>query len=422
MVPVESAEVGAEPRFRKVVRGSHGRLGDLGQDYDQGHLTYVEQLEPAGRLWLRTKPFGAPPNEELPRCLRTFAHIVELTQLGLRAQVLDVGCGPGWLSELLARCGYWVTGVDISPDMVEIARRRVDEIPGPVGEELEALAEFYALPVREMPWTSRFDAAVLYDTMHHFDNELETLEVIRRTLVPGGQIYIHEGVRPPAGSEAERNLVGEMERFGTLESPFDPEYLVEVVESAGFTNVRRLVEVDELVDLAPPALRRDRILERFVPDRLRGRALGQAALRPEFNVIHAVNPIPEGGGDNAEFSGRIEPESDWVASGHDLVRKLKITNDGRAFWPAGLWYPYPKGSVTVAPYLAGPEGGRLVELVRVSLPRSVSPGETVSVELKIPRERLGVAGQTVAVDLVREGISWFSEAGSEPLVLPAFAS
>ena len=380
MVPVESAEVGAEPRFRKVVRGGRGRLGDLGQDYDQGHLTYVEQLEPAGQLWLRTKPFGAPPNEELPRCLRTFAHIVELTQLGLRAQVLDVGCGPGWLSELLARCGYWVTGVDISPDMVEIARRRIDAIPGPVGEQLEALAEFHALPVREMPWTSRFDAAVLYDTMHHFDNELETLEVIRRTLVPGGQIYIHEGVRPPAGSEAERNLVGEMERFGTLESPFDPEYLVEVVEGAG-----------------------------------------QAALRPEFNVIHAVNPIPERSGDTAEFSGRIEPEGDWVASGHELVRKLKITNDGRAFWPAGLWYPYPKGSITVGPYLAGPQGGRLVELVRVSLPHSVSPGETVYVELRIPGEGLG-AGQTVAVDLVREGISWFSEAGSEPLVLPAVAS
>jgi SAM-dependent methyltransferase len=175
VVPVESAEVGAEPRFRKLVRERRGRLGDLGQDYDRGHLTYVEQLTPAERLWLRTKPFGAPPNEELPRCLRTFAHVVELMQLGLRAQVLDVGCGPGWLSELLARCGYWVTGVDISPDMVEIARQRVDAIQDPIGEEIEPLAEFHALPVREMPWTGRFDGAVLYDTMHHFDDELATL-------------------------------------------------------------------------------------------------------------------------------------------------------------------------------------------------------------------------------------------------------
>jgi SAM-dependent methyltransferase len=420
VVPVESAEVGAQPRFRKPVRRGRGRLGDLGQDYDQGHLTYVEQLTPSERLWLRTKPFGAPPNEELPRCLRTFAHVVELMQLGLRAQVLDVGCGPGWLSELLARCGYWVTGVDISPDMVEIARQRVDAIRGPIGEELEPFAEFHALPVREMPWTGRFDGAVLYDTMHHFDDELVTLEVIRRTLVPGGQIYIHEGVCPPAGSEAEHNLVAEMERYSTLESPFDPEYLVEVVERAGFTNVRRLVEVDELVDLAPPARRRDRILERFLPDRLRARAIGQAALQPEFNVVHAVSPIPEGG-DNIEFSARIEADGDWTPSGYELIQKLKITNAGRAFWPAGLWYPYPKGSVTVGPFLAGPQGERQLELARASLPRSVSSGETVSVELKIPREQLA-SGQAVAVDLVREGIFWFSEAGTEPLVLPIAAS
>jgi SAM-dependent methyltransferase len=408
--------VGSPPRFRQRTQGERGRLGDLGQDYDQGHLTYVEQLDPGGRLWLRTKPFGAPPNEELPRCLHTFAHIVQLMQLGLRAQVLDVGCGPGWLSEFLARCGYWVTGVDISSDMVEIARQRVDAIPGPVGEGLEPLAEFHAMPVREMPWTNRFDGAVLYDTMHHFDDELETLVLIQRTLVPGGQIYIHEGVRPPVGSEAEQNLIEEMERFGTLESPFDPEYLVEVVERAGFTNVRRLVEVDEVVDLVPPARRRDRIVERFLPDRLRGRALGQAALRPEFNIVHAVNPIPEGG-DSAEFSARIEAEVDWAGSGDELSCGLKITNDGRAFWPAGLWHPYPHGSVTVGPYLAGPEGERAVELTRVGLPNSVSPGETVRVELKLSRNRLGDAA-SVTVDLVREGIFWFSETGSEPLVLP----
>src|SRR5919206_4790752 len=129
----------ARPRFRRPARRGRARLGDLGQDYDVGHRTYVEQLPPGHRIWLRTKPFSAPPNEELVACLRTFAHVVELLQLGLRAQVLDVGCGPGWLSEFLARCGYWVTGVDISEDMVEIARGRVAGI-GPIAEGLEPIA------------------------------------------------------------------------------------------------------------------------------------------------------------------------------------------------------------------------------------------------------------------------------------------
>ena len=226
-----------------------GRLADIGQDYDGGHLAYVRQLDSAGRTWLRTKPYSAPPNQELMRCLRTFAHLVQLLQLGLRAEVLDVGCGPGWLSELLARCGYSVTGIDISPDMVEIARERIAAL-GEIGDGIEAQAEFRALPVRELPWSSRFDAAILYDTMHHFDNEVETLEVIRRALVPGGQLFIHEGVLPPKGSPGEQNLIEEMKRYGTLESPFEPEYLEEVVKRAGFVEVRRFAEVDELVDLS----------------------------------------------------------------------------------------------------------------------------------------------------------------------------
>jgi SAM-dependent methyltransferase len=380
-------------------------------------LTYVEQLDPGGRLWLRTKPFGAPPNQELAQCLRTFAHIVELLQLGLRAQVLDVGCGPGWLSEFLTRCGYWVTGVDISPDMTEIARTRVEEIPGPVGEGLEPLAEFHAMPVLEMPWRDRFDAAVLYDTMHHFDNELETLEVIRQTLVPGGQLYIHEGVKPPPGSEGERHLREEMERFGTLESPFDPEYLVSVVEQAGFVGVRRLVEVDELVDLAEPERRRDRILERLVPDRLRARALGQAALRPEFNIVHAFNPIPAGAEAGGEFEARFEADEAWEPAGDELSLRLRVTNTGHAFWPAGRWYPYPAGSVTLGAYVLGARQGRGRELGRTTLPRSVSPGETVIVELRVRRDELEQG--TLAVDLVREGVHWFSDTGSQPFVLPA---
>jgi SAM-dependent methyltransferase len=373
---------------------------------------------PGGRLWLRKKPFSAPPSNELASCLRTFAHVIELLQLGLRAQVLDVGCGPGWMSEFLARCGYWVTGVDISPDMIEIARERVAAIPEPVGEGLKPLAEFHAQPVREMPWSGRFDAAILYDTMHHFDAELETLQVIRRTLVPGGQLYIHEGVKPPPGSEAERNLLAEMERFGTLESPFDPVYLVETVERAGFVDVRRFVEVDELLELAPPRRRRGRILERLLAGRLGTRALEQAALRGEFNVVHAFNPIrEERDSEKTEFATVIEADGSWEPVGGDLVLRLNVTNAGRAFWPAARRFPHPKGSVTIGPYLVGRQGERARELMRAFLPRSVSPGETVAVELRFRREELGQG--PIAVDLVREGLFWFSEAGSQPLVLPA---
>jgi SAM-dependent methyltransferase len=376
-----------------------GRLGDIGQDFEGGHLGYVRQLDSAGRDWLRTKPFGAPPNPELMRCLRTFAHVVQLLQLGLRAEVLDVGCGPGWLSELLARCGYSVTGIDISPDMVEIARGRIAAL-GEVGEGIEAQAEFHAMPVRELPWSTRFDAAILYDTMHHFDNEVETLEVIRRALVPGGQLFIHEGVLPAKGSPGEQSLIEEMERYGTLESPFDPEYLVEVVERAGFVEVRRFAEVDELVDLSAAG------------GRFRG--LRRARIQSDYNVIHARNPASTG---QAEaFVARLEARGGWRTDGEQLVLDVEVTNTGSAYWPPARWYPFPHGSVTVGPYWPGPSGEREAELERVALPRPLAPGDSASVEVRVSQDA-AKGRESLGLDLVREGMFWFEQVGSTPLVV-----
>ncbi|MBT0567411.1 methyltransferase domain-containing protein [Williamsia sp. CHRR-6] len=43
--------------------------------------------------------------------------------------VLDAGCGPGWVAGLLHERGVDVSGVDLSPRMVEHARRRHPSIP-----------------------------------------------------------------------------------------------------------------------------------------------------------------------------------------------------------------------------------------------------------------------------------------------------
>jgi SAM-dependent methyltransferase len=48
------------------------------------------------------------------------------------ATVLDAGCGTGRYAMELARRGYLVHGVDISPDLVEVARRRIDSPAGSV--------------------------------------------------------------------------------------------------------------------------------------------------------------------------------------------------------------------------------------------------------------------------------------------------
>jgi SAM-dependent methyltransferase len=386
-------------------RATGGRLPSLGQDFGEAHRRYVERIGPGAEVWLRTKPFSVPPGYELRECLRTFTHIVDHLGLGVRAQVLDVGCGPGWLSEFLARCGYWVTGVDVSEDMVRIARERIAAIEEPIGPGIKALAEFHAMPVLDLPWSNRFDAAILYDAMHHFDDEVETLRVIRRTLVPGGRIFIHEGVRPPEGSQGERELIEEMEEFGTLESPFDPDYLVAVLEKAGFTQVTRFAAVDELLDLSEQPRELQRIEARMQ--------------NPPMNTVIAMNPVPtEITDDVPDFFGRLEAAGSWEQrqEGQALALPITITNAGRGFWPAGIGPSFPPGTVTLGPYLAGDDGER-VELPRIPLPRSLSPGESVAAEVHIPAASVG-AELEVGIDLVREGIAWFADYGSSPLLVP----
>jgi SAM-dependent methyltransferase len=380
-----------------------GRLPSLGQDYTEAHRRYVERLGAEEELWLRTKPFSVPAGHELRECLRTFAHIVDRLDLDVRAQVLDVGCGPGWLSEFLSRCGYWVTGIDVSEDMVRVARERLAMIDQPISADMRPLAEFHAIPASEIEWTNRFDAAVLYDAMHHLDDEVETLRKIRRSLVPGGRIFIHEGIRPEAGSEGERRLVAEMEQYGTLESPFDPAYLIAVLEEAGFTDVTRFAAVDELLDVSA----RDRELKRV-----------ERTLRtPPTNTVLAFKPVPAGlAVDGAGFDAALEIQGAWTSTAEgELSLPLRVTNAGRRFWPAGNGSAQ-HGVVTLGPYLSSGEGGR-IELPRHALPRSIAPGESAAIELRLPRA--GLAGRhAVEIDLVREGVAWFAGYGSTPLVVP----
>ena len=191
-------------RWPRRHRGSGGRLPSLGQDHGEGHRRYVERIGPGGELWLRTKPFSAPPGHELRECLRTFAHIVDRLGLGRSRP------GPG--RRLRPGLAERVPG---TLRLLGDGRRRLgghgQDRPRAHRRDRRSRS---ARASRRWPsftpcrsWScrgrERFDAAILYDAMHHFDDEVGTLRAIRRTLVPGGRIFIHEGVRPsPRGRRA----------------------------------------------------------------------------------------------------------------------------------------------------------------------------------------------------------------------------
>jgi hypothetical protein len=137
---------------------------------------------------------------------------------------------------------------------------------------------------------------------------------------------------------------------------------------------------------------------------------------PPMNTVIARAPVPaDFAPDGARFAARIEKQGSWVAApdGREVSLPITITNTGSAFWPAGDGSSFPHGAVGLGAYVPLHNGQRS-EFPRQALPRSVSPGESVDIAVRVPRASL--EGRTeVEIDLVREGIAWFARYGSTAL-------
>jgi len=92
--------------------------------------------------------------------------------------VLDIACGAGYGSALLARTATRVTGGDISPETLDHARRRYAAI----GNLDFRQADCAALPFAD----ASFDVVVSFETIEHIAAQETFVDEVRRVLRPGG--------------------------------------------------------------------------------------------------------------------------------------------------------------------------------------------------------------------------------------------
>ena len=109
-----------------------------------------------------------------------------LLALGVRggASVLDVGMGAGWTTVFLAESGYLPTGVDIAPAHIELAQQRAAR----VGVD----ADFIAADMDTLDLGRTFDAALVFDALHHTTRQSTVIKRIADHLVPGGWVLFGE--------------------------------------------------------------------------------------------------------------------------------------------------------------------------------------------------------------------------------------
>ncbi|MFI6937989.1 class I SAM-dependent methyltransferase [Streptomyces sp. NPDC050418] len=145
--------------------------------------------------------------------------------------VADVGCGPGYITAYLAGLGLSVTGVDLSPEMVRIARRRHPGLPFAVGS-------MTALPFAD----GALGGLLAYYSLHHTPPEALPLVCaeFRRVLAPGGRLMVagHVGageVRRPAHAYG-----GHPVSWGSYLRP--PEEIAGRLSEAGLRITTRVVQ------------------------------------------------------------------------------------------------------------------------------------------------------------------------------------
>lgn len=196
----------------------------------QAEIDYVKNTGGVARVWLNEKPFRGANNPESARLLRDLAAIIELLDLPEGARVLDVGCGPGWTSTLLARQGYSVLGFDLAPDMIAIAEQRA------VREDVSTQCEFVVADSEQFDFDQEFDAVLVYDTLHHTQMEQAVLGNCYRHLRVGGKILIAE-----PGWLHGRRARNVTEELGVTERGFSPRALRAALARVGFKNTRHCV-------------------------------------------------------------------------------------------------------------------------------------------------------------------------------------
>ena len=98
--------------------------------------------------------------------------------------VLDVGTGTGRIAELIAASAQHVTAFDKSPEMLRVARARLQHLPG----ERVALAQgdFSALPFAD----AAFDTVLFHQVLHYAQEPEAVLAEAARVTRAGGRIAI----------------------------------------------------------------------------------------------------------------------------------------------------------------------------------------------------------------------------------------
>lgn len=107
--------------------------------------------------------------------------VVRLLNPGLGERILDLGCGTGYLTNLIAQAGARVIGIDSSPAMIDRARAAYPDL------------EFRVMSVTSLRFDLPFDAVFSNAVLHWVLDKETAVDNIWHALRPGGRLVLEMG-------------------------------------------------------------------------------------------------------------------------------------------------------------------------------------------------------------------------------------
>lgn len=145
-------------------------------------------------------PFSTAPGVKDEQALRL---VVEFTGAGPGDTVLDVACGPGILACAFAKVVRHVTGIDLTPAMLDRARALA-------GEQRLTNVTWRHGDVLPLPFPDgAFTIVTARFAFHHFLDPGAVLAQMRRVCAPGGRVVVIDSA--PSADKAD--AFNRMERF-----------------------------------------------------------------------------------------------------------------------------------------------------------------------------------------------------------------
>jgi hypothetical protein len=241
-------------------------------------------------------------------------------------------------------------------------------------------------------YLGQVDAVMFHQALHHVIDEHAALSKVFALLRPGGCLSVSgEGCWTPGDRQLERSLDAEMDRYGTLESPFTRPYLRHVLEATGFEDIQFHLGVNGMF-----------------PEAQAHMELHQVASTPAAaaHMLVALRPLNGNPRPAAADPGQTEAEMTVITAAWDqggLEVRARLRNIGSTLWPTHA--PPLRQGVTLALTRHVTETDQPEAANRCPLPHPVPPGSETVLDWRFEAQAL--EGEPCHLRLVAEQAFWF---------------